>query len=149
VGFHASQKYVLIPGGFTNPFGSHNIYLRLLAESGFVGLLGFLCLVLTPFIRGFHLFFAQTRALSGERSVSQTGQALLVAAGAWFSPTAVMRWEVQLEVLSLYLSVVSTFLLHAFFEDNLNPASALFLFPMVCLMAVARWRCLLCLESLQ
>lgn len=137
VGFQASQKYVLIPGGFTNPYGSQNIYLRLLAESGFAGLLGFLCLVLTPLIRGFHLFFAQTGALSGERSMSQTGQALPVASGAQYSPSAAMRWEDQVKVLSLCLSVVSTFLLHVFFEDNLNPASALFMFPVVCLIGGA------------
>src|SRR5699024_8180235 len=142
-------KYVLIPGGFTNPFGCQNFLLLLSAEHGFVGFLGFFVWFLTPLFVGFLLFFVHIRALSGERSLSRTAQVCVLATGACYSRHAVMRWEVQLEVLSLYLSVVSTFLLHAFFEDNLNPASALFLFPMVCLMAVARWRCLLCLESLQ
>jgi len=103
MGFQVSQKYLLIPGGFTNPYGSHNIFLRLAAESGLVGLLSF-------------LWFVFLSVVQGIRGLNRPGPAR--------------------DVTILCLSVVVTFLAHAFFEDNLNPVSALFMFPMICTMGL-------------
>lgn len=99
IGYDISQQQLLIPGGFTNPYGSHNIYLRIAAETGLIGLVGFLGLILWPLINACRQISNGTAA-----------QPLL---------------------LILWVSVGSTFLFHGFFEDNIAPTAALFLYPVV------------------
>lgn len=103
-GYQSAQNHLLKPGGFHNPYGSHNIYLGVWAELGLTGLIALMAFLLTPLIK----------------LVKNIGQIT-----AQHLPSTL-----------LCAAVGSAFIFHEFFEDNLDPHSALLLYPLVCLVGV-------------